>query len=172
MDRRPVPYDYRLSDTLAKLSRPGLLLVGSKKDGNANVMTIGWGTVGIIWGKPMFVVLVRPSRYTYEFIEDSQAFTVNVPTDDMTRWVGVCGSVSGRSVDKFQEYGMQATPCKDVPSVSIDVCPMVYACRVVHHNDIIPAHLDDVIEASSYGGNDYHRVYFGEIKGTYATDGY
>jgi len=172
MERRPVPYDYRLSDTLAKLPRPGLLLVGTKSDGTSNVMTIGWGTAGIVWGKPMFTVLVRPSRYTYEFIEESGAFTVNVPTDDMARWVGICGSVSGRSVDKFKEYGMKVTPSKAVSSVTIDACPMVYECKVVHHNDVIPAHLDKVIEASSYGGSDYHRVYFGEIVGTHASEGY
>jgi flavin reductase (DIM6/NTAB) family NADH-FMN oxidoreductase RutF len=56
--------------------------------------------------------------------------------------------------------------------VTIDACPMVYECRVLHHNDVIPAHLDGEIERRSYGGRDYHRIYFGEILGAYAQEGY
>lgn len=172
MTRREVAYDYRLNDTLATLRNPGLLLVGSKSTGQSNVMTIGWATAGIIWRRPVFVVMVRPSRYTYEFIEDSQAFTVNVPTDEMRTWVGICGTRSGRDIDKFGTYGMTITPCEAVCSATIDASPIVYECRVVHRNDVIPAHLDPEIERSSYGGSDYHRIYFGEIVGTYADEGY
>ncbi|GAG03898.1 unnamed protein product, partial [marine sediment metagenome] len=96
MERVRVDYDHRLSKTLALLANPGLLLASTKRSGASNVMTIGWGSVGIIWGKPLFVVLVRPSRYTYGFIHDSGVFTVNVPTEEMREWVNLCGTRSGR----------------------------------------------------------------------------
>jgi len=172
VQRTRVNYDRRLNKTLALLANPGLLLASTRRSGASNVMTIGWGTVGITWGKPMFVVLVRPSRYTYEFIEDSGVFTVNVPTEEMRQWVSVCGSRSGRDMDKFAFLGMSVSPGQTVDAVTIDASPMVYECKVVHHNDVLSPTLAPEIEGSFYGGSDYHRVYFGEILGAYATEGY
>lgn len=172
MKRERIPHDHQLNKTLALMANPGLLLASTKRSGQSNVMTIGWGTVGIIWGKPIFIVLVRPSRYTYEFIEDSGAFTVNVPTEAMRRWVSVCGSRSGRDIDKFAAYDMGTTPGQTVPAITIDACPMVYECKVVHVNDLVPENLAAEIEAGSYGGADYHRLYYGEILGAYAAESY
>ena len=172
MERKQVSYDHRLNKTLALLGDPGLLLASTKRSGDSNVMTIGWGTVGITWGKPIFVVLVRPSRYTYEFIEDSGAFTVNVPTEEMRRWVSVCGTRSGRDLDKFAAHNMTTSPGQMVDAVTIDASPMVYECKVVHCNDVVPANLSREIEVGSYGGHNYHRVYYGEILGAYASEGY
>ena len=171
MERNKVPYDYKLDETLAQLSDTGLLLASTKRSGESNVMTIGWGTVGIVWSKPIFIVLVRPSRYTYGSIEDSGLFTVNVPTQDMSEWVSICGTKSGRDVEKFGSYGMSISQGEAVEAVTIDACPMVYECKVVHHNDLIPANLSAEVEARSYRGSDYHRVYFGEILGAYAAEG-
>ncbi len=172
MERKRVPYHYRLDRTLTTLNDPGLLLVGTKRDGRSNVMTIGWGTVGILWGRPCFVVLVRPSRYTYEFMEDSGVFTVNVPSEAMRSWVGICGSRSGRNLDKFGDYGMTTSRGQYVEAATIDACPMVYECHVVHTNDVLPERLDRGIEAASYGGSDYHRMYYGEILGVFAANGF
>ncbi len=63
-DKIEVSYTDYLKETLDTVRKPGLLLVAADADGKPNAMTIGWGTVGIIWGKPIFIVLVRPSRYT------------------------------------------------------------------------------------------------------------
>ncbi len=171
MERTRVPFTFQLDKTLSLLSNPGLLLASTKRSGASNVMTIGWGTVGIIWGRPCFVVLVRPSRYTYEFIEDSKVFTVNVPSEALREWVGFCGSRSGRTVDKFAAYNISISRGQLVEAVTIDACPIVYECRVIHYNDVIPAHLDPAVEATSYGGKDYHRLYYGEILGTFAVPG-
>jgi len=172
VEREKVSYDHRLNKTLALLADPGLLLASTRRSGASNVMAIGWGTVGIIWGKPIFVVLVRPSRYTYGFIEDSGAFTVNVPTEEMREWVNLCGSRSGRDVDKFALLGMSTSPGQMVGAVTIDASPMVYECKVVHHNDLLPPNLAAEVESSYYGGADYHRLYFGEVLGAYAEEGY
>ena len=171
-ERERVAPDHGLNKSLAKLANPGLLLAATKRSGESNVMTIGWGVVGIIWGKPIFTVLVRPSRYTIEFIKDSGAFTVNVPTDGMRRWVTVCGTRSGRDLDKFGEFDISTSPASTVPSIAIDDCPMVYECKIVHANHVIPANLDTEIEAGSYGGQDYHEMFYGEILGAFATPDY
>lgn len=172
MERIKVSYDHKAPKTLGLLTNPGLLLAAGKGPGAANVMTIGWGTLGIVWGKPIFAVLVRPSRYTYRFIEDSQAFTVNVPTEQMRDWVALCGTRSGRDLDKFAAGSMSVTAAQTIPGITIDACPMVYECRVAHYNDVVPAHLAREIEDKAYRGKDYHRIYFGEVLAAYAAAEY
>lgn len=170
--REAVPYDHRLSKTLALLARPGLLLATTRRSGESNVMVIGWGTVGIVWGQPIFQVLVRPSRYTYELLEESREFTVNVPAEAMGEWVTVCGTRSGRDIDKLGAYGVAVSRGKKVSTITLDESPLVYECRVVHHNDVLPPHLEPTINARAYANRDYHRIYWGEIVGTYAVDDY
>lgn len=168
MKRREVYYTYDLANTFQAMISGGVLLASTKRSGRSNVMTIGWGTVGIIWGKPAFIVMVRPSRYTYEFIEESGAFTVNVPTPEMRSLASFCGTKSGRDVDKFAALGMAVSPGQRVQSITIDACPLVYECRVVHKNDVIPANLDAEVASRAYPRGDYHRVYYGEILGVFA----
>lgn len=170
MERKQVHYTYSLDETLAALNKGGLFLVSTKESGESNVMTIGWATIGNIWGKLVMVVLVRPSRYTYEFIEESGAFTVNVPTADMRKWLGFCGTKSGRDLDKFAELGISVSPGKQVSAVTMDDCPLVYECKVVHWNDVIPDNLTPEIASGSYPLGDYHRIYYGEILGVYAAE--
>jgi flavin reductase (DIM6/NTAB) family NADH-FMN oxidoreductase RutF len=94
-------FDEFAVETLQKLKDPGLLLVGAKKNGKRNVMTIGWGFVGVMWRLKVFVVLVRPSRFTHEFVEEGSEFTVNVPDEGMEKAGAHCGEVSGREHNKF-----------------------------------------------------------------------
>ena len=163
MPKQEVEYTMLLRETLRKLTDPGLLLVSLDERGKANPMTIGWGTPGVIWGRPMFLVLVRPSRYTYRCIERSGDFTVNVPAAGMEDFVAFCGSASGRDHDKLAEKGMTASPSLKVSSPIIQECIAHYECRVVHKNDVIPDELEGNISNTFYPSGDFHRVYFGEI---------
>jgi flavin reductase (DIM6/NTAB) family NADH-FMN oxidoreductase RutF len=166
MARSEVAYTYQLDQTLDRLAHGGLLLASVREDGQSNVMTIGWGTVGVIWGLPMVVVLVRPSRYTYSFIEESGVFTVNVPTPEMAKYVSFCGTKSGRDVDKLAQ--VETSMGQTVDCVSLDACPLVYECKVVHHNDVQPDVLLPTIDARAYARGDYHRLYYGQLMGTFA----
>jgi flavin reductase (DIM6/NTAB) family NADH-FMN oxidoreductase RutF len=159
--------DY-LKETNKMLGQGGLLLVSVDDQGNPNAMTIGWGTVGIIWGKPIFVVLVRPSRYTHGLIEITGDFTVNVPTPELADEVSYFGTVSGRDQDKFKAKGLTTTPGKKVKSPIVEECVIHYECRVVHKNDVIPDELTEEIRNSAYPQGDFHRIYFGEILAVYA----
>lgn len=170
MKRQQVHYTYRLADTLTAMTNGGVLLVATKKSGRSNVMTIGWGAVGVIWRRPIFLVMVRPSRYTYEFMEEAGEFTVNIPTAELREWVTFCGTHSGRDVDKFAAGKVSVSPAQLVHGVTIDACPIVYECRVVHKNDVIPANLEPNIAAASYPSGDFHRLYYGEILGVFAAE--
>jgi flavin reductase (DIM6/NTAB) family NADH-FMN oxidoreductase RutF len=168
-NKTEVSYTDYLKETLDKLANPGLLLVSAGSDGKPNAMTIGWGTIGIIWGKPIFIVLVRPSRYTYKLMEQSDDFTVNVPSSKMKDAVAFCGTKSGRDYDKFAEKKMTAVPGKKVKSPIIDECVIHYECKVVHKNDVLKGKLDDKIISSAYSSGDFHTIYYGEILAVYAS---
>jgi flavin reductase (DIM6/NTAB) family NADH-FMN oxidoreductase RutF len=164
-----VSYTDCLKETLDALRKPGLLLVSADASGKPNAMTIGWGTIGIIWGKPIFIVLVRPSRYTHGLIEQTEDFTVNVPSADMADVVAFCGSASGRDHDKFAEKGLIAVPGRKVKSPIIDQCVIHYECKVVHKNDVLKDNLASEITSSAYPRGDFHTIYFGEILSVYAS---
>jgi flavin reductase (DIM6/NTAB) family NADH-FMN oxidoreductase RutF len=166
VSKREVPYTYQLEHTLDRLSHGGLLLAATRGDGRSNAMTIGWGSVGVIWGLPMWVVMVRPSRFTYSFIQESGVFSVNVPTPEMKPLVTLCGTRSGRDVDKLAQ--VDTSMGQLVECVTLEDCPVVYECRVVHHNDVLPEILLPEIKSRAYPQGDFHRLYYGQIMGTWA----
>jgi len=151
-----------IGETIKRLDNPGLLLVsGSLK--RANVMTIGWGLLGILWGKPFFLVAVRPSRYTFQFIEETGDFTVNVPRKGMEETVNYCGTVSGRDHDKFKEKELTLLPSRQVSSPIIGECMIHYECRVAYKTNVVREALPSAILSACYPGGNYHTLYFGEI---------
>ena len=160
-----IPYDVKLKETLNSLAGEGLLLVSQGNEGKPNAMAIGWGTIGIIWGQPMFVVLVRPSRYTYKLLEENGDFTVNVMPDTMVDIVTHCGTVSGRDEDKFAAQGLTAVPASHVKTPIIGESLIAYECRTMMRNDVLAETLDATIRDSAYPSGDFHRVYFGKILG-------
>jgi flavin reductase (DIM6/NTAB) family NADH-FMN oxidoreductase RutF len=163
MQRTQMVYTDHYEAVMRALTGGGLLLGAYDSAGRANAMAIGWGTLGNVWGMPMWVVLVRPSRYTYACIEHSKCFSVNVPAPDQAEAVQVCGSASGRDGDKLADCGLAVTRGSEAAVPLIDGCPIVYECQVVHQNDLDPASLAGKIARSFYGGGNYHRIYFGRI---------
>ena len=164
-----VKVDYRdyFIQTMDRMSDNGLLLVTKGKDNKPNIMTIGWGTIGSIWGKPIFIVLVRPSRYTYSRLEEIEEFTVNVPSKELAKAVLRCGTVSGRDHDKFKEMNLTEIPAPEVTVPMIKECHINYVCKSLHKNDLIPEMLDIAVKEECYPEGDFHRLYFGEILSTY-----
>jgi len=167
MAKREVDYREVLEETVRVMGDMGLLLAAQDAQGKPNAMTIGWGSPGIIWGKPIFVVYVRPSRYTYKLIEQTGAFTVCVPDAKLRKAVAFCGSASGRDHDKFAEMKLTAVPAKHVAAPLIEECPVSFECAVVHKNDVVPKALTEEIRSGAYPGGDFHRCYFGEILACY-----
>lgn len=169
MARRTVAYTDFYAQTMKALTSHGLLLGSYDSAGKPNVMTIGWGVFGSIWGRPMWIVLVRPSRYTRLGIEANGAFTVNVPSADMAHTCEVCGTRSGRNVDKFALCKLTAERGSAVKAPIVAECPLVYECRVVHTNEVQPQALADEIRREAYRAGDYHRCFWGEILAVSAT---
>ena len=156
------PWDY-FSETLQALSSPGLLLVSLDKRNRPNAMTIGWGSAGVYWGEPIFIVPVRESRYTYGCINSTRDFTVNLLPRKLADIASFCGTVSGRDHDKFAEAKLTARASLAVKSPIIEECLLHYECKVVHVNEVVPKALADELRGRSYPRGDYHRLFFGRI---------
>lgn len=165
-----VPYTDFFAQTIQSMDEQGLLLVTTGTDGKPNVMTIGWGTIGSIWARPIFVVLVRHSRYSYSLMEQVSDFTVNVLPRELAAAASLCGSISGRTHDKFQEAHLTPIPSREVRSPIISECVVHYECRTVNRVDMLLDALVQSVRAQFYKDGDHHRIYFGEIVASYADE--
>jgi flavin reductase (DIM6/NTAB) family NADH-FMN oxidoreductase RutF len=165
-----VPFTDYFEATVRHLREEGLLLATSGSDGKPNVMTIGWGTIGSIWARPVFAVLVRPSRYSYSRLEQISDFTVNVLPTELAAAASVCGSISGRDREKFAEARLTPVPGREVRAPIVKECVVHYECRIVQRVDMAPAALGQSIHEQFYKNGDFHRIYFGEIVVCYADE--
>jgi len=136
--------------------------------GKVNTMTIGWGSIGVIWSKPIFTVLVRPSRFTYGLIEKSSEFTVSIPlAKDMKEALALCGTKSGRDIDKIAAANLTLWPGQKVAVPVIAGAGLYYECQIVYKQAMLPSALDSGYQARCYAAGDYHTMYFGEIVACY-----
>ncbi len=163
MEKKEVSYTTFLKESVTLIDDPGALLVTRRGQERTNVMTIGWGLIGVVWGLPIFTVLVRPSRFSYRIIDESGEFTVNIPYPSMSGLVEYCGAVSGRDHDKIKEKSLTLLPSETVFPPLIAECAIHYECKTVHKNDVAPAVFPDEIINEFYPEDDFHRVFFGRI---------
>ncbi len=134
-----------------------------------NTMTIGWATIGYVWRKPMMMVAVRFSRYTFTLIETAADFTVSIPSESMEEELTFCGTRSGRECDKFKACNLQVAASQKVVTPIIEIPGLHYECQIVYKSAMDPAYLDKEYEAAIYPKEDYHTLYFGEIVDCYET---
>ena len=103
-----------------------------------NTMTIGWCQAGRLWGLQTCTVYVRPERYTYQFMEDQAYFTVSVLPKDMKNAMALCGTKSGRDMDKIKECGLTVrTGAGEAPF--FEEAELVLVCRTLYAQDLEPA---------------------------------
>jgi flavin reductase (DIM6/NTAB) family NADH-FMN oxidoreductase RutF len=150
--------------TLEKMKGPGVILLAGDPP---NPMTIGWGTIGFIWGKLVFTVLVRPSRFTYSRMESSGEFTVNLLPDAFSRKLSLCGTKSGRDIDKMAKCGFRLEQGIHVNTSYIRESSIHFECRIIYKHDLLAETLDTGILKKYYPKQDLHRVYYGEIVGVF-----
>ncbi|MCX6251056.1 MAG: flavin reductase family protein [Bacteroidetes bacterium] len=151
--------------TIEILDGNGALLVSGSPP---NAMTIGWGTIGIIWGRPIFIVYVRPTRYTYQLMEKSEDFSVNFLLGKYSAEIGICGARSGRDTDKISRCNFTMVKGLLIPTPYIAESDFHYECRIIERNTLDPGTLDQLIINRYYPIKDFHRLYFGEILGVFS----
>ena len=136
-----------------------LLTAGTKNSFNS--MTISWGGLGTLWNKPAATVYVRQSRYTHDFMDNNEYFTVSFYPEEFKKQLGVLGAKSGRDMDKMNDSGL--TPVEVGESVSFKEAEVTLVCRKLFMQrldvDKIPADIVNTL----YAGGDPHDMYIGEV---------
>lgn len=127
-----------------------------------NTMTVSWGAMGELWNKDVCFCFVRPQRYTYEFTEKEDYFTLSFFSEEYRNALSYCGRNSGRDVDKAKQTGLSAKAVGN--SVSFEQAEIILLCKKVAFQDIKPeGFIDPSIDSACYPSKDYHRMYIGEI---------
>jgi flavin reductase (DIM6/NTAB) family NADH-FMN oxidoreductase RutF len=172
MERQDIPVDELLVRPFELFDKNWALLTsGDFASGRFNSMTISWGSLGIMWNKPFAMVVVRPQRYTRQFMDASDSFTVSVFPAQFRQTLEVLGTKSGRQMDKVNASGLTAIASTEVASPSFAEAELVIECSKMYFDDYEPKHfLADFIE--DLYDSDYHRMYFGEILAISGTDQY
>lgn len=140
-----------------------LLTAGSFAEKKYNCMTIAWGSLGIMWEKPFVQVVVRPTRYTNEFMQAYPDFTVCGFPPANHKALQYLGSKSGRNEDKIAKTGL--TPCgaEKVGSPAFAEANLIFECRKIYADVFRPESFIDPAIAKQYPAKDYHLIYYGQI---------
>ncbi len=142
------------------LSEDWALLTAGKSD-DFNTMTVSWGGIGELWNKDVGFVFVRPQRYTFEFIEKNDFFTLSFFGGEFKKQLGICGSKSGRDIDKMAETGF--TPITIGESTGFEEAKVTVYMKKLAYQDMKPEGFIDPSIMGNYANNDFHRIYVGEI---------
>lgn len=163
MGKKIVDFRDHIADLIRAFGEGRVLLVGNDHKGVCNVMASGWGTIGVVWNKPILMVMVRPSRYTYKFVEETGEFTLNVVPFSLKETAEYCGAVSGRDHNKFEEKRLTPIPSLKVKPPIIQECILHFECQVVYKSDLVGAEMEKAFVSQFYPQGNFHRLYFGEI---------
>ncbi len=165
-------YAGKITESLPK----GILL--NSRYAKFNSMVIGWGGLGIVWGKPVFTVYVREHRYTKAQLDATGEFTISVPVDGIIPSIAkICGTQSGRDVDKETAAHLTLEPQELIHVPGIKEYPLTLECRILYSqrqelekipNDIRKQmYPQDVDGTYPMANRDAHTAYIGEIVAAY-----
>lgn len=139
------------------------ILVTAEKDGKANTMTASWGGLGVMWGKNVAYVVIRPQRYTKEFIDGADTLSLTVFDENYRKMLSYCGSVSGRDEDKIAKSGLTVAHENNTPY--FNEAKIALLCKKLYAQEFKPeCFIDQESKEKWYPGADYHTMYIVEIE--------
>lgn len=152
-----------MNENVFKVIGTDWLLVTGAAGGKANAMTASWGGMGIMWGKPVAFLVIRPQRYTKEFIDKAEGLTISVFAGERRKMMGYFGSVSGRDEDKIVRAGL--TCLEDEGRVYFEEARMVFICKKLYAQEMQEAcFIDNDSREKWYPDKDYHTMYIAEVE--------
>lgn len=143
------------------------MLITAKAEDKVNTMTASWGGVGIMWGKTVATVYIRPQRYTKEFVDNSEYFTLSFFGGEEKEAMGYLGKVSGREVpDKIEQAGLHLTEVNGYPA--FEEATLVFVCKKLYAQEMKEECFFGTEEIERwYPAKDYHTMYMAEIVEAY-----
>ena len=149
-----------ISNIFDRISKEWFLLTAGNKD-SYNTMTASWGQMGVLWGKKVATAYVRPERYTYKFMNESDYYTLCFFDEDKRDILKYCGAKSGRNVNKAKECSL--TPNFSAAAPFFEEARLVIFCKKEYAQAMNEESFVDKDNLRWYKG-DYHNMIFGKIE--------
>ena len=151
-----------LDENVFSLIHDKWMLVSAGTADRCNTMTASWGGIGVMWGKNVAVTVIRPQRYTKEFVESHDCFTLSFYPEEYKKALSLCGSKSGREIDKAEETGL--IPVFDQAAPYFEQASLVLVCKKLYAQPMDPAgFVDKALDSRWYPDKDYHKMFVGEV---------
>lgn len=131
-----------------------------------NMMTASWGGTGILWGKPVAFIFIRPERYTYEFIEKGDTLTLSFLGEVHRDIHKICGSQSGRDIDKVAASGLKPYVTEN-GNIAYEQARLILECKKLYADFIDADNFVDKLLISRWYGEEhggFHKMYILEIQ--------
>ncbi len=140
-----------------------ILTSGDFQERHFNSMTISWGGFGTMWNLPIAMVVVRPTRYTFEFINRYDNFTLCAFSKEYRKALNLLGAKSGRDGDKVAESGLTPCAASRVSSPVYKEAELTIECRKLYWQDFDPGNFLDEKIFEHYPERNYHRMFYGQV---------
>jgi len=127
-----------------------------------NTMTASWGGLGILWNKPMAIAYIRPQRYTKQFVDEQEYFTLTFFPEQYRKALGICGTKSGRDMDKVKECNLTVKTA-ECGAPYFEEAELVLVCRKRYCQEMDANQMPEDIKEKWYPNKDYHVMYISEI---------
>ena len=138
------------------------LLITAEKDGKQNTMTASWGGIGINWGKPVVYIFIRPQRFTKEFVDAAETFSLSILPETFRKELSYLGTVSGRDEDKIKKAGLTVAHESDTPY--FEEADLALICKKLYAQELKPeCFFDKTCDEKWFANKDYHTMYVAEI---------
>jgi flavin reductase (DIM6/NTAB) family NADH-FMN oxidoreductase RutF len=154
---------YNIRENVFSLLDKDWMLITAGQNGKFNTMTASWGGFGILWNQPVAFIFVRPVRFTYEFLNEFDTFTLSFFKEGYRKALNYCGAHSGRDVDKMARTGLVPVTTES-GNVYFEGARLVFECRKLYYQDINPENFLDTSIEKNYPKKDYHRIFIGKIE--------
>ena len=151
-----------LKDNVFSLLGDQWMLITAGTADNCNTMTASWGGLGIMWGEPVATVYIRPQRYTKQFVDREEYFTLSFFGPEYKKELALCGAKSGRELDKVKECGFDVA-CGEGGSPYFEQARLVLVCRKMYAQEMDADEMPADVKEKWYPNRDYHTMYIGEI---------
>ena len=145
-----------------KIGKEWMLITASDGE-KTNTMTASWGGFGFLWNKNIAFIVLRPQRYTKEFVDKTNEFSLSFFNESYKKTLSYLGSVSGKNEDKISKSGLHLSFINNIPS--FEEASMIINCKNLYKQNLLSeCFIDTNIDEKNYPNKDYHTLYFAEIK--------
>ncbi len=145
-----------------ELKTKWMLITAAKPDGSINTMTASWGGFGIMWNKEIAWVVIRPQRYTKEFVDSAESFSLTFFDKKYLKQLGYLGKVSGRDEDKIKTSGLTVATDNNIPYFE-EAESVIFARKLYSQPMKEEFFIDKQPIENWYPEKDYHILYMAEI---------